>query len=48
MALQAIEDNEMLLVVLQDDQGGPAWGSVDPDLLYGSQGWCEAKHPKKK
>lgn len=32
---------------LQDDEGNPTdWAYVDPELLYGSQGWCEADEPK--
>lgn len=31
---------------LQDDDGNPTdWAFVDPELLYGSQGWCEADEP---
>jgi len=26
----------------QDDYGAPSYGTVEPDLLYGPTGWCEA------
>ena len=31
---------------LQDDEGNPTdWAFVDPELLYGPNGWCEADEP---
>ena len=34
---------------VQDDEGQPTnWGDVDPPLLYGPEGWCEADAPKKR
>lgn len=31
---------------VQDDEGKPTdWGHVEPELLYGSHGWCEADEP---
>ena len=32
----------------QDDEGQPTdWASVDPELLYGPDGWCEAAQPTR-
>ena len=29
---------------MQDDEGQPTnWANIDPELLYGDQGWCEAE-----
>ena len=31
---------------MQDDEGQPTdWAEVDPELLYGPDGWCEAAQP---
>ena len=31
---------------MQDDKGQPTdWAEVDPELLYGPDGWCEAVQP---
>ena len=33
---------------MQDDVGNPTnWGNIAPELLYGPEGWCEAKKPIK-
>ena len=35
--------------LVQDDIGQPTnWGDVDPALLYGLEGWCEAKEAPQK
>ena len=34
---------------VQDEVGNVTiWGRVEPDLLYGPEGWCEAARPKRR